>query len=1373
MNASPNVDIDATLATNGPAPQLASIIRRTEERMKYYEGEAERERTVLVELRRLRELVARVDNPESSSMFNEQVVNDHASRNDFSSMPLCSERSLLVLLFYASQQVTDRCVVSPYRTVPPIPLEREIEKEFVHLKERLRLEEHESEAMDSLVKTAMMNARIRNWNSVVTTLKQILRRINPLDMQKLFRLVNEIDDTAHLLKGKDVILFLGETGVGKSTTIHFLSGSILVPTVIDGLNHLKPEPIKNPEARKILTSPASQSATRCVASVSINPREMGVFNKDSIVLCDTPGVGDTQGAEEDIANGVSIVRAIRECRSVKPVVVISYRGIGDRLSGLTSLSRALIRMMPNIQDHIRSFSYLFTKFPPNEKDKIPALLSEANRTIDDRDTLDPGFVALLQDMRRKTAKNRHTLDPLTDDPKELLYELTASPYIERLDEVFRPVSSERSIALVQEQVRKHQLTIIGATKRADYPLVKYKLDQLRRLDDLLGHECIKQSYTDSLRHLREHLSKEYHEATSSLHGYLSNHTILHHEEIRQYQTCIVHATVVEQLLESHLGKDLVPSERFVEYLHQEVDAIVNGLREKDIDDSSLKLGLGQLKLLSTSFPDLEAKYQQICEFFTKKLESLVKSWKSSIPSNKFDTIARDMTKLRGASTTLQEHLTRVSSEATYMHLEESFLQHLKDSVEKLTDLFNQTKLEQSDIDRLRSCVSMLESAKNTPDLHLHISKEEISRILEGLLSSIVHYFEKIRERVESDDTFRTAEEWVKMLEALRTISTLEHRTSRSYFCLWESIASYLNESARNAEELLKSVSRLEGSVIDEKLTKCLASLTSVQWIQKYRSGLYSNVMETVKKKLIVCVVEMKESVMKNSLGLDQYERIESAVRLVEKLEWLTQFETIASDLRQHSTEIHAWLETVTMNVLASIQETFHKEKWEKLAYRTIDWNRVEKSFRYLDACRNFRPLLSKSFTLLASALEAFVVDAHHFIAKEMKLSFDTIKQYPTKSKEEVLGEARLLCVRWQELSEIETAYPRVYASFPTKRSIERWQSELSTYLSDVTDELHLFSVTLQTKALLDKLVVLKVLSLFDRFLAGEKYMQVYAKYQEISFTQMRTTREQITEAIGNHDYEQMHEGMRRLELSGDVGEYFSGQARRALNVAVGNLLEETESRGLLLKTNLDVSEVNSLVKNLKRIQRAKQYLSNYLDRPSELDDCVKNVTTLIEDRIQHFLEKIKALISIHSFRQAEEDLASIGLIHRLLGHSCTKETSDHIRAMTDHPRQVWLHDVTERYAGMDISDYFLYPPIDIFSKLEEASGMDPIYHEALDTIRKRVVAKLMEELEKAKASDSSHIHLRRFETAVKYLPQTMKEALEVALKYCREDINPT
>jgi ABC-type glutathione transport system ATPase component len=49
-------------------------------------------------------------------------------------------------------------------------------------------------------------------------------------------------------------LLIGETGSGKSTTIHFLAGSEMSRAVVNNLPHIAFN-TNNPELQKILTSP--------------------------------------------------------------------------------------------------------------------------------------------------------------------------------------------------------------------------------------------------------------------------------------------------------------------------------------------------------------------------------------------------------------------------------------------------------------------------------------------------------------------------------------------------------------------------------------------------------------------------------------------------------------------------------------------------------------------------------------------------------------------------------------------------------------------------------------------------------------------------------------------------------------------------------------------------------------------------------------------------------------------------------------------------------------------------------------------------------------------------------------------------------------
>ncbi|CAF4656031.1 unnamed protein product, partial [Rotaria sp. Silwood2] len=156
--------------------------------------------------------------------------------------------------------------------------------------------------------TCSIDLKDENWQAALTTMKILFKELSSLNMQELFTLIEEADKVVYLIKDKNIILFFGITGSGKSTTIHFLAGSQMERVIVT-------------------TSPFAQSETRYITAVTVNFKDVGAFTDGSIILCDNPGFGNTHRAEFDIANAIGIVRAVKGCRSVKPVVLISYGNI--------------------------------------------------------------------------------------------------------------------------------------------------------------------------------------------------------------------------------------------------------------------------------------------------------------------------------------------------------------------------------------------------------------------------------------------------------------------------------------------------------------------------------------------------------------------------------------------------------------------------------------------------------------------------------------------------------------------------------------------------------------------------------------------------------------------------------------------------------------------------------------------------------------------------------------------------------------------------------------------------------------------------------------------------------------------------------------
>ncbi|ETN99064.1 Helicase conserved domain containing protein, partial [Reticulomyxa filosa] len=126
------------------------------------------------------------------------------------------------------------------------------------------------------------------------------------------------------------------------------------------------------------------------------------------------------------------------------VVLISYTALGYRMNCVRNMARTLVGIIPSIQDHLSAFSYVFTKFPDDQKQSInaTALGTYNNMTEEEKDE---GYGALLENIAEQTAKDVLAPDLLSDSRQELLKKL-ANPrnFIEDPSEVFQPFLTERS-----------------------------------------------------------------------------------------------------------------------------------------------------------------------------------------------------------------------------------------------------------------------------------------------------------------------------------------------------------------------------------------------------------------------------------------------------------------------------------------------------------------------------------------------------------------------------------------------------------------------------------------------------------------------------------------------------------------------------------------------------------------------------------------------------------------------------------------------------------------------------------------------------------------------------------------------------------------
>jgi predicted GTPase len=185
--------------------------------------------------------------------------------------------------------------------------------------------------------------------------------LQPFDLHEYEKLVREGFKAAEQVKGKTLVLLLGATGAGKSTTTHYLCGS----TMKQEGHYFNPVEIRNKVLKEnpdlIATSHVGgQSCTRYVAAVPVHLKNDHHLEIDAeLLLMDAPGYGDLAGAEVDISNSQSIVEAVSHAKEVRLLILVSKMGLKDRIEGedvdfqrfFFSPFDSLFRPGSNVQSH--------------------------------------------------------------------------------------------------------------------------------------------------------------------------------------------------------------------------------------------------------------------------------------------------------------------------------------------------------------------------------------------------------------------------------------------------------------------------------------------------------------------------------------------------------------------------------------------------------------------------------------------------------------------------------------------------------------------------------------------------------------------------------------------------------------------------------------------------------------------------------------------------------------------------------------------------------------------------------------------------------------------------------------------------------------
>ncbi len=316
-------------------------------------------------------------------------------------------------------------------------------------------------------------------------LEGLFAAICSVDLALLRKYLEKGTRQAEQIAGKDVVIFVGNTGVGKSTAILHIAGVAFEEGLSKGLPHFFSRGGMTPNLESFVTAPDSRSITQFINVVRLP--EGGPY------LCDTPGFADTRSSEIDLSNGVNTVKALHNAKSVKLVVVCEYTAVTTgRASVFKQLLATLARLVGDTQDHKESIAFLFTKVVHGvTMGLLNTHLNDVRDNLTDKEAMNSSYTALLDRAIESTCDESAILlgaqNLQSGDRRQALELLAALKCIENPQDVFQKVGSSASYKCLQSQLTLHTDAIraaCGATARGAPWNVRLLLHRLSDLHDL-------------------------------------------------------------------------------------------------------------------------------------------------------------------------------------------------------------------------------------------------------------------------------------------------------------------------------------------------------------------------------------------------------------------------------------------------------------------------------------------------------------------------------------------------------------------------------------------------------------------------------------------------------------------------------------------------------------------------------------------------------------------------------------------------------------------------------------------------------------------------------------------------------------------------
>eukprot|EP00755_Sulcionema_specki_P007622 Sspe_Gene.38750::Locus_18698_Transcript_3_4_Confidence_0.583_Length_7921::g.38750::m.38750 len=1229
---------------------------------------------------------------------------------------------------------------------------------FHRLRERLKVEDLMGVVLHGDVEKAGDAIACERWDEAERVVRRILRDIRPLDIDEVHRLVSCTDEATSLLKGAAAVVFVGSSGVGKSTVVHYMAGSEMGEVEHDGIKHYGV--VKAAKGTdNVVVGARAVSETRYVTGVKVNPRDLGCRKvKGEVVLVDTPGIADTREVELDIANMVGMVRAISGLKEMWPVLVVSSR-CGDRLQMVRETLDTVGAMFPG---EIVPFTFLFTKYAKEDSDGrrgLPTVdsIHQTLVTIADNPTEDeeasPHFAKYLEDMIEQTEESRNNPGPLTDHDtvQDLHRAVLGKDGIKDPSGIVSPAFSSRAVKTMNEQLGAMERGVERAVERGEYLLAESWIARAKCLVGMVGLPCVERGLKRVCDRAEKVLETRFTEAGAVLERGVKGGGGA--GDMEAYRKVMEKVCDAEGLREMHLGQMCPGVAQYEGRVYQAASYLANGFNGVEWKERCER---GKtLRELRGMFKTVQKTWDGVSRDVVNSLEKVAREAKDGLQEGKYRELKGLLGEVREWEAVAEAMGLPGGQHDTLRDAVREKVEGLRDGVKTACARQGEDILDVAQVERgLVQLRALMEVGCVEDMVQKAVCEGEEAVVVwcRALADRAQHHLEK----GEGDDGVEGITEVMKQMSEMEGVGL---KLDSTYRRVVEAVGRKLRSTAEEAGVLVR-----EGG--GESLASLLTAMHGMAWIDGHAPNSYSESTAAVDAELAARVRGAEALVATVSRG--RREEIVNAVRLlVHERELMRAIAPVREEASRLLGELQGLVDGVVQRIDERIALLVRQDdhSWE------IDWEEADEVWGVVnEVCAVVEePRLQEARNGVVRAVDQFL----RAWEKSFMCGFSSITNSLTQEHtKEAHGWAKTMRLAVGHFTEAGTHAFTTHCTWAAG-TLKMWHRMLEERGDEAEGELADLLRGQELERLEWKLRECKLLATActGPWKDAMPFAALAKDYERRLWDTSGAVHSRVHDALISHDFATVGVEMGQLpRKEGPEYHRLQRRLRTTIQQEVGSALQAAEAVPCNLGRQLVTDQVVKAKGCLERLKDIERWVQGVLpgDGHEALVAGQKEVQRVVEDRVLLCVKKIEKLMQAGLHAEASRQLEDLDNMMSLLGGCATGKMRNAVEELAGQQEERMLRSV-EDFKKLGVKDYLSHHPKTFFKELNMGDGLGS---RLLCDLRSQVTAQFRNELNNAyyvspaKADDI----ILDCQRALTYVPDDMVEDIRALVEAAAEKI---